>query len=107
VASTVRCHAPRANGGDVEGLVALYEPGATLALPNGDMATGASAIRAAYERLLADRPTFTAGEQRPALVHEGLALTSTRIPSGATAEVARRQPDGTWLWIVDQPNVLG
>lgn len=25
----------------------------------------------------------------------------------ATAEVAYRQPDGSWRWIVDQPNVLG
>jgi hypothetical protein len=26
---------------------------------------------------------------------------------GATVEVARRQPDGTWLWVLDQPNILG
>jgi hypothetical protein len=25
---------------------------------------------------------------------------------GATVEVARRQPDGTWLWLIDQPSVL-
>jgi len=96
----------RANAGDVEGLVALYEPEARLALPGGDVATGTEAIRRAYEQLLADRPTFTAGDQRPALVNGDLALTSTRIPAGATAEIARRQPDGTWLWMVDQPNVL-
>jgi len=24
-----------------------------------------------------------------------------------TVEVARRQPDGTWLWIIDKPDVLG
>ena len=36
------------------------------------------------------------------------ALTSTRLPGGgATVEVARRQPDGTWLWVLDQPNILG
>jgi hypothetical protein len=22
-----------------------------------------------------------------------------------TVEVARRQADGTWLWVIDQPNV--
>jgi hypothetical protein len=26
---------------------------------------------------------------------------------GATAEIARRQPDGTWLWVADQANVIG
>jgi hypothetical protein len=25
----------------------------------------------------------------------------------ATVEVARRQADGTWLWVIGQPNVLG
>ncbi|GDY28512.1 hypothetical protein GTS_01450 [Gandjariella thermophila] len=97
----------RANAGDVEGLVALYESDAVLALPDGAVATGTEAIREVYRRLLADRPTFTPVAQRPALCHGDLALTSTRIPGGATTEVARRQPDGTWLWIIDQPNVLG
>ncbi len=32
-----------------------------------------------------------------------LALTSTRLPDGTvTAEIARRQSDGTWLWVIDQ-----
>jgi hypothetical protein len=36
-----------------------------------------------------------------------LALTSTRLPAGgATVEVARRQPDGSWRWVIDQPAVL-
>lgn len=26
---------------------------------------------------------------------------------GVTFERARRQPDGTWLWLIDQPNLLG
>src|SRR6266540_4403219 len=89
----------RANAGDVEGLVALYEPDAVLAFPPGRVSVGADAIRKAYAELLATRPSFTAGEQAPALVNGDLALTSTRLAGGgATAEVARRQPDGTWLW---------
>lgn len=96
----------RANAGDVEGLVALYEPDAVLALPGGAVAFGSTAIRSAYQRLLASGRTYSAESQEPALVHGDLALTSTRIPAGATAEVARRQPDGTGLWILDRPNVL-
>jgi hypothetical protein len=66
------------------------------------------AIRQVYQQLLADRPTFVAGDQQPALRFGDLALTSTRLAGGgATVEVARRQPDGTWLWVIDQPNVLG
>jgi len=98
----------RANAGDVDGLVALYERDAVLALPDGRRAEGRVAIRAFYQRLLADRPKFAAGDQQPALRNGDLALPSTRLASGgATAEVAHRQADGTWLWLIDQPNVLG
>ena len=98
----------RANAGDVEGLVALYEPDAALAFPAGQLAVGREAIRATYEKLLAGGPQFQPGEQAPALVNGDLALTSTRlVGGGVTAEVARRQPDGSWLWAIDQPNVLG
>jgi hypothetical protein len=97
----------RVNAGDVDGVVALYEPEAILALPSGQVADGNRAIKRFYAQLLADRPTFEPGEQLPPLVQATLALTSTRLAGGgATAEVARLQPDGTWLWIIDRPNVL-
>lgn len=100
-----RLFVQRANAGDVEGLVALYEPDAVLAFPLGKVTAGRDAIRREYERLLAGRPTL-AGESQPALRFGDLALTSTRFSGGATAEVARRQPDGTWLWVIDQPSIL-
>jgi hypothetical protein len=94
----------RLNAGDVDGLVALYEPGAVLELPGGRTATGAAEIRAAYGRLLADRPVFAPGTPLPTLRTADLALTSTRLADGTvTVEVARRQPDGTWLWVLDRP----
>ena len=97
----------RLNAGDVDGLVALYEPHAVLALPDGRVATGAEEIRKVYAQLVADRPTFAPGTQRPTLRCTDLALTSSRLANGVvTAEVARRQPDGTWLWALDRPNVL-
>ncbi len=96
----------RANAGDVEGLVALYEPGAVLAFPPGRLATGHEEIRKVYTELLADRPGFSSAGQQPAIRYGDLALTSTRLPGGgATVEVARRQPDGTWRWVIDQPAV--
>jgi ketosteroid isomerase-like protein len=96
----------RANAGDVEGLVALYEPDAVLAGPGGLTLVGAEAIRGFYAALLADRPRFEPGKQRPALRSGDLALTSSRLADGTvTAEVAHRQPDGTWLWAVDQPAI--
>jgi uncharacterized protein (TIGR02246 family) len=109
----------RANAGDVDGVVALYEPDAVLVGPSGERVRGAGAIRAVYEKFLASGPTF-AGDVRPPLRVGDLALTSTQFDvitadgggrtfaaRTATAEVARQQPDGTWLWVMDQPNVLG
>jgi ketosteroid isomerase-like protein len=97
----------RANDGDVEGLVALYEPGAVLAFPPGQLAAGHEEIRAVYAELLAGRPVFSSAGQQPVIRHGDLALTSTRLPGGgATVEVARRQPDGSWRWVIDQPALL-
>jgi ketosteroid isomerase-like protein len=95
----------RANAGDVDGLVSLYEAGAVLALPDGGRLAGTAAIRRFYRQLLSGSRRFS-GQAQPALRVGDLALTSTRFSGGATAEIARRQPDGTWRWIADQPNVL-
>ena len=43
-----------------------------------------------YEQLLATRPNFAAGNQQPPLRNGNLALTSTSLTNGATAEIARR-----------------
>jgi hypothetical protein len=96
----------RANAGDTDGLAALYEPDAVLAFPAGATTVGRDAIRRVYADLLADRPRFEPGRPSPTLLRDDLALTSTVLADGAvTAEVARRQPDGTWLWAIDHPRI--
>lgn len=96
----------RANAGDVDGVVALYEADAVLALAPGQVAVGREAIRRVYARLL-DRPPVFTGVIQPAIRNGDIAVTSATRASDATVEVARRQPDGTWLWMIDQPNVMG
>ncbi|WP_199742396.1 YybH family protein [Streptomyces triticirhizae] len=97
----------RANAGDVEGLVALYEPNAVLAFPPGNLATGHDQIRAVYEQFVAAAPVLSPGRQHPALVCGDLALTSATLTNGdVTVEIARRQPDGSWLWAADQPTLV-
>lgn len=93
----------RERQGDVEGMVALYEPAAVLLCSEGRLIQGREAIRMFYAGLVSAGRKFEYGDQRPAIVSEDLALTSTRLPDGSvTAEVARRQSDGTWLWVIDQ-----
>lgn len=98
----------RAKAGDLEGVVALFEPDAVMAAPPGADVVGHEAIRAKYAGVLARRPQFSLGNQQPAMIHGDIALTSTWFDDGgAAAEVARRQPDGTWLWLIDKGQIGG
>ena len=97
----------RERAGDVEGMAALYEPAAVLVGDDGRLVRGKEAIREFYAAVVASRRKFSFGEQRAALISGDLALTSTRMPDGSiTAEVARRQNDGTWLWVIDRFSIL-
>jgi hypothetical protein len=87
-------------------MAALYEADAVLVTGDGQTATGRGAIRQFYTVLIAAGARFELGIQRPALIRDDLALTSTVLSDGTvTAEVARRQPDGSWLWVLDQPSI--
>ena len=88
------------------GMAALYEAHAVLDCGDGRLTRGREAIRALYAGLVATGRKFDFGDQRPAIVSGDLALTSTRLPDGSvTAEIARRQGDGTWLWVIDRFSV--
>lgn len=89
--------------GDVDGMVALYEPHAVLDYGGEELAVGREAIRKVFAGLVAAGRKFPVGAQQAAIVSGDLALTSTRLPDGTvTAEVARRQSGGTWLWVIDR-----
>jgi ketosteroid isomerase-like protein len=93
----------RERAGDVDGIIALYEPDAIVDCGDGRQLRGVTAIRAFFVELVASGRKFELGDQRPALVSGDLALTSTRSLDGSvTAEVARRQGDGTWRWVIDK-----
>jgi hypothetical protein len=97
----------RERTGDVDGMAALYELHAVLDCGDGQLALGWEAIRAFYAGQVAMGRKFDFGDQRPAIISGDLALTSTRLPDGSvTAEIARRQGDGTWLWVIDQFSIV-
>lgn len=100
-----RLFVDRANEQDAEGVAALYEPDAVMAYPPGQITVGRAAIQALWELVLANAPHFQQEEPLPTLVCGDLALTSTapKDDAGARAQVVRRQPDGTWLRVLDQP----
>ncbi|MER9550128.1 nuclear transport factor 2 family protein [Mesorhizobium sp. M0322] len=105
----------RENAGDVDGMTALFEPDAVIELNDGmndgQLLRGTEAIHEFFSKLQVtgigpEGRRFRLGEQRPALICGDLALTSTRsIDGDITSEVARRQADGTWLWVIDRYSV--
>jgi uncharacterized protein (TIGR02246 family) len=103
-----RLFVARANDRDAAGMAALYEEQAVIAYPPGKMTVGRDAIGALMEGMLANAPRFEPEAPLPTLVSGDIALTSTvaRDGAGARAQVARRQPDGTWLRLLDQPEFV-
>jgi uncharacterized protein (TIGR02246 family) len=94
-----------ANRGDAAGVAALYEENAVMAYPPGGQTVGRAAIRALWEKVLANAPHFEPENPLPTLVSGDIALTATvaKDGAGARAQVVRRQPDGSWLRLLDQP----
>ena len=94
-----------ANAGDAAGIAALYEEEAVMAYPAGSQTVGRAAIQELWEQVLSHAPHFEPETPLPTLISGDLALTSTppKDGSGARAQVVRRQADGTWLRVLDQP----
>lgn len=74
----------RANAGDVDGLVALYEANAVIANGDGEVATGLNQVREALVRFVSDQPQLEPSDQAPVLCSGDIALTSSRLSNGAT-----------------------
>ena len=114
-----RLFGERVNAGDVDGVVALYEPTGTLVRQDRTAATGHAAIREEIATLVAMHPTLAmhvthvvAGGDVAMLYND---WNATLTPPGREAitiagrasEVVRRQPDGSWLFVIDDPNARG
>lgn len=103
------------NSHNVDALVALYEPDALLVTGRGP-ARGREAIRAVYLGYMSLKPSielqtlgaFRAGDV--ALLFGKWKLQGTGQDGapvhneGHNAETVRRQPDGSWLFLIDQPS---
>ena len=103
-----RLFVERSNAGDAEGVAELYEEQAVMAYPPGSQTVGRDAIRRLWEKVLANAPRFELEPPLPTLISGNIALTSTppKDGAGARAQVARQQPDGTWLRLLDQPEFV-
>jgi ketosteroid isomerase-like protein len=103
-----RLFVERANAGDAAGIAALYEQGAVMSYPPGQETIGRDAIQALWQAVLAKVPRFEQEPPLSTLISGDIALTSSvaKDGAGARAQVARRQPDGTWLRLLDRPEFV-
>jgi uncharacterized protein (TIGR02246 family) len=104
------------NKGDLEAALSLYEPNASFVLDSGQVVTGTAAIREVMQGFLALKPKFAmevkavqSGDGNIALLRGKWSLSGTgpdgkpMTMSGNSTEVVRRQPDGAWRFIIDNP----
>jgi uncharacterized protein (TIGR02246 family) len=98
------------NNQDIDGLMALYAEDASMVLADGSVVSGLAAIREEWSGIIAMNGHITV-RSRYAIAAGDLAVLSNEWTfdvdgeqlSSVTAEVARRQPDGGWLYILDHP----
>jgi uncharacterized protein (TIGR02246 family) len=100
---------------DLDGLMALYEPEAQYVRRDGTVVVGQAAIRAFLQSLTTVATEIEMNVVRVVALN-GIALlyndwqsktTSedgrVRESAGKAIEVVRRQPDGRWLFAIDDP----
>jgi uncharacterized protein (TIGR02246 family) len=103
------------NEGDLDALMTLYEPGAAFATEPGKLTHGAAGIREALGGFVAMKGKLDLQVTR-VLEAGGLALVAGvwsfagTAPNGEpvklagkSADVLRRQPDGSWRIVIDNP----
>ncbi len=107
--------------GDLDAAVALYEPDATFVVPPGQVVTGHAAIREVLQGMIAANATgkldaVTAVPSADGSVAFTRAKGSSTMPGPDgkpvtthfhSIEVVRKQPDGTWRIIIDDPSGEG
>jgi uncharacterized protein (TIGR02246 family) len=104
------------NAGEVEKVVALYEPGACFVADTGETLFGRDRIREVLARLI-EQKTQLSSQVRQVVALEDVAVLYTNF-DGTTVdgsghlvdfmsraiEVLRRQQDGSWKLIIGDPN---
>jgi len=105
--------------GDVEGLLALYDPDARFVTPSGEVIAGREPIRAVLTGLVRAKARMRSRVQRAVAVgdvailytdFDGTALDAAGarvVLTSRAIEVLRRREDGTWVLIVGDPNGRG
>ncbi|MEW6128033.1 MAG: nuclear transport factor 2 family protein [Acidobacteriota bacterium] len=99
--------------GDLDAVLSLYDPEAVFLKQSGEATQGRQELREqlASQSALKTRFDFTikqvvqAGDI--ALMHTQWQVSEPQPMMVYAIEVARRQPDGTWRWLIGDPFTVG
>ncbi|KKJ75838.1 hypothetical protein WH95_16220 [Kiloniella litopenaei] len=101
--------------GDIEGVLVTFEPDGVLVGEPGMIAKGTPALREAFKQFIAINPKITITNHEviqadDIALHSSTWTLSGLAPDGSPIEqsgfsvvVLRKQPDGRWLMVIDNP----
>ena len=101
--------------GDLEGVLALYEPQAQLVPDPGAQPVSGEALKEAHRAFISLKPTLEVRTENVIQSGDIAVLRSNwtivgEQPDGTPVtlanrgiEVVRRQPDGSWKYVIDNP----
>jgi uncharacterized protein (TIGR02246 family) len=99
------------NAGDLDAVASLYDPGATFVSKSGETLSGREAIRGVLSRLIDGKARLQGAVVRAVKAGDVAVLYTDwhgtidgNEERSRAIEVLRRQPDGTWLLVVGDPN---
>ena len=99
--------------GDLESLIGIYDPEAVFLSESGEMKKGRDEIKEQLAPMAAAKAIFdfdikqVIRSREIALMHTKWNVTARETRSVYAIEVARRQPDGRWCWLIGDPFTVG
>jgi uncharacterized protein (TIGR02246 family) len=99
--------------GDLESLLSIYDPEAVFLNQSGETRKGRQGLKQELAPLAAAKAIFNFDIKQViqsgdiVLMHTQWTVSSPEPMSVYAIEVARRQPDGTWCWLIGDPFTVG
>jgi ketosteroid isomerase-like protein len=99
--------------GDIDSVLSVYDPEAVFLNQSGEVKKGEEGLRQELAPFAAKKASFDFNIRQViqsgniALMHTEWKVSSPQQMSVYAIEVARRQPDGTWRWLIGDPFSIG
>jgi uncharacterized protein (TIGR02246 family) len=102
------------NAGDIDAILACYEPQARYVQKSGHVARGAAELREVFRATISYKPNLVLNVRKIVSAGDDLALVvvewktkivsssgEAKVSAGTATDIVRRQADGTWKIVLD------